>query len=807
MKAKLFSILAAFFALLTGVQADGLIIIRNPPPRPFPIPQPPPIVWQRPHYIFAPLEVVFHKVDVDIAGQRATTRVEQEFFNPNDARLEGEYIFPIPKGAHLDKFAMRIGDKEVEAELLDAGKARAIYEDIVRRQKDPALLEYTGRPAFRVRIFPIEPRERKKVSLMYTELLKVDGGIANYVYPLNTEKFSAQPLKTVSIKVTVNEDAPIKALYSPSHSVEIKRDGEKRAVVGWEANNTRPDTDFQLLFSTATTEVGLSLLTQKKEGEDGWFLLLASPGADMTKSKDANPKDVVFVLDTSGSMAGRKLEQAKKAMTFCVENLNDTDRFEIVRFSTESEPLFEKLMDATRGNRDKALDFIKGLRPIGGTAIADALKTGLKFKPAEGTRPFVVVFLTDGKPTIGETDEERIVAQVARDNASSTRIFSFGIGTDINTHLLDKITENTKAACQFVLPEEDLEVKVSNFFTKIKEPLLTNLKLEFPAGVKVTKLYPAPLPDLFRGDQLVLAGRYSGDGDGDVVLEGTLNGVPKRMVQRVTFSAKESGNEFIAQLWALRRVGWLLDEVRLRGESKELRDEVVDLARRYAIVTPYTSYLIVEDEARRGVPVTSRSFRLLDNDRGAQDILRNSWSALNGSKDGYDGALAGRANESLKNAQAPALALDRAKTENLGGVIAGNSAPADAAAGGVIAGKPGARSAGAYYRGGDGFESGYNYEAAKKAPLLGTASTVQKRFNAVDQETRWVNGKAFAQNGSNWSDTSVQALKQDAKRNRVKFASDDYFQLLEQKPESAQWLALGNSVTFTLGEEVYEVYE
>jgi Ca-activated chloride channel family protein len=785
MKAKLFAVFSALLALVGNVCADGFIIIHNPPP--FPLPHPRPWPMPRPHFVFAPLEVTFHKVDVEITGQKAVTRVEQEFFNPNNAILEGEYIFPIPKGAHLDKFTMRIGDKDMEAELLDAAKARAIYEDIVRRQKDPALLEYTGRAAFRVRIFPIEPQSRKKITVAYTELVKVDGGLATYLYPLNTEKFSAQPLKTVSMRVTLNQDSPIKALYSPSHSIDIKRDGERKAVVGWEASNTRPDTDFQLLFSTADTEVGLHLLTHKKEGEDGWFLLLASPGADVMRSREVNPKDVVFVLDTSGSMAGRKLDQAKKALSFCVENLNDTDRFEIVRFSTESEPLFEKLVDASRGNRDKALDFIKGLKPIGGTAIADALENAQKLRPENNARPFVIVFLTDGKPTIGETDEERIVAKVAREQGAATRIFCFGIGTDINTHLLDKIAERTKAVSQFVLPEEDLEVKVSNFFMKIKEPLLTNLKLEFPGSVRVTKLYPNPLPDLFRGDQLVLAGRYSGDGDGDIILDGTLNGVPKRMTHRVKFTGKESSNEFIAQLWALRRVGWLLDEVRLRGESKELRDEVVDLARRYAIVTPYTSYLIVEDEARRGVPVAQRSLQMLDRDQEAQTFYRKSWGDMREKKDGYDGALAGRGNQSLKAAEAPGVALGKARSESLGGVIAGNAAPADAsAASSIIAG-------------------GYS---GKPAPTLrGTAGEVQSKLAAVEQQTRWVNGKAFAQNGANWSDTTVQAVKADAKRNRVQFASKEYFDLLTDKPESAQWLALGNSVTFALNDEVYEIYE
>jgi Ca-activated chloride channel family protein len=234
-------------------------------------------------------------------------------------------------------------------------------------------------------------------------------------------------------------------------------------------------------------------------------------------------------------------------------------------------------------------------------------------------------------------------------------------------------------------------------------------------------------------------------------------------------------------------VGWMLDEVRLRGENKELRDEIVDLARRYAIVTPYTSYLIVEDEARRGVPVAQRSLQMLDSDRGAQSFYRKSWSELSGKKDGYDGALAGRGNQSLKAAEAPGVALDKARSESLGGVIAGNSAPSDASSVSAIAG---------------------GISVGKAAPLLrGTAGEVQSRLAAVEQQTRWVNGKAFAQNGANWSDTDIQSVKADAKRNRVQFASKEYFDLLTSKPESAQWLALGQNVQFTIGNELFEIYE
>ena len=757
MKARLLSFLFAVMLIPTVTLADGLIIVRNPPPRPFP----------SPHPVFAPLEVAYHQVDVTIDGQQATTKVDQEFFNPNGATLEGEYLFPIPAGAHIDKFTMRVGDKDLEAELLDAAKARSIYEEIVRQQRDPALLEYTGRPAFRVRIFPIEPRSRKRVQLTYTELLKADGGMVSYLYPLNTEKFSAQPLQRAAIRLRLEQTSPLKALYSPSHQVEIKRDGDRRATVGWETTNARPDRDFQLLFSTAESEVGLNLLTQKKEGEDGWFTLLAAPGAEAVKTAgEPQAKDLVFVLDTSGSMAGKKLEQAKKALSFCVENLNDVDRFEVLHFATETEPCFEKLADAGKASREKALKWIDGLRPIGGTAIHEALQRALALRPASNERPFIVIFLTDGQPTVGETNEDRIVATASPAGGAPTRVFSFGIGTDVNTHLLDKIAERTRAATQFVLPEEDLEVKLSAFFTKIKEPLLTNIKLSWPEGVRVSKLYPAPLPDLFRGDQLILTGRYSGAGEGDIVLEGLVNGQPRRLTQRVKFPEIASGHDFIPQLWALRRVGFLLDEVRLRGENTELRDEIVDLARRYAIVTPYTSYLIVEDEARRGVPLTLQTLPAQGPGSPLQSVLREGWDGLKKEKAGDTGAFNARSNKAFKDADV------------FDGAITANTSESKRA---IAAAKPAESSA---LSRADGDGSG----AKNQSPA------------------RVVNGRAFYQNGNQWTDTTIQR-QANARRQQIKFASEEYFRLLTENRDLAPWLALGRNVQFEFGGTLYEVTE
>src|SRR5262249_24241399 len=261
--------------------ADGMIVIHEPHWHPGPP------GWTPPSYVFAPLEITYHHVNVKIDGQIATTSVDQEFYNPNSQRLEGTYLFPIPNGAHIDKFSMEIKGQEVEAELLLADKARAIYEDIVRKLRDPALMEYADRDVFKVRVFPIEPNSRKRITLSYSQVLKSDSGLVGYTYPLNTEKFSAKPLKDVSIKVELTSKRPLKSLYSPSHNVEVKRDGSNCAIVGIEASDVTPDTDFSLYFAPEKDDLGVNLLTYKTGGDDGYFLLLASPGMDVKENQIA----------------------------------------------------------------------------------------------------------------------------------------------------------------------------------------------------------------------------------------------------------------------------------------------------------------------------------------------------------------------------------------------------------------------------------------------------------------------------------------------------------------------------------------
>lgn len=772
----------------------GMIIVEDSSLWPGPVPPNPlPPSWPgpdgpapRPH-LFAPLEVDYVKVQTRIIDQVAVTSVDQEFFNPNSARLEGTFVFPIPKGAHLDKFAMEIDGKQVEAELLSAEKARRIYEDIVRKLRDPALLEYAGREMFKVRIFPIEPNSRKRITLSYTELLKSDGGLVGYILPLSTEKFSCKPVKSVSVKVELQTKRPLKSIYSPTHSVEIKRDGPNRATAGYEATDVLGEADFALYFAAEKDEVGVNLLTHRTGGEDGYFLLLASPGLE-SNHQQVLPKDVAFVLDTSGSMAGKKLEQATKALQFCVENLNENDRFELIRFSTEVEPLFGKLVEVSKPNRDRAEEFVRHLKPIGATAIDDALRTALELQPgrvhhpergdrdpeavhtaAPARRPFTIIFLTDGRPTIGLTDEDQIVANVKKEDDGRTRIFCFGIGTDVNTHLLDKITEETRGFSQYVLPEEDLEVKVSGFFSKVKDPVLANPELKFSGEVRVANLYPSPLPDFFKGEELVLVGRYSGQGDSAVVLGGTVYGGSRKFAYDVKFPAESTDNDFIPRLWATRRVGYLLDEIRLHGDNAELREEVTELARKYGIVTPYTAYLIVEDERRREVPMPMRSMPGLEEDRSARAEAANSWHQFTADRGGDAGVASALSGLALRSADAPAVATLGAESAfaRRYGLVQNSSPP-----GGPV----------------DALQPG------------------QTRAVQYSQQTQFVAGKTFFQSGGQWLDSATQKTP-DAERLRIRFGSPEYFELISQHPETVPWLALGQNVQFIWARKLYEVYE
>ena len=726
-------IFIAIIILLSSINlfADGFIVI----PRPNPLPNP------------FPLEVVYHNVDVKIDGQSAVTKIDQSFYNPSQYQLEGFYIFPIPKGAVINNFTMIINGKETKAELLDSDKARKIYEDIVRQMRDPALLEYIEQNIFKLRIFPIEPRGEKKISISYSQVIESDNNLFEYVYPLNTEKFSAKPLKNVSVKVNLISSEKIKNIYCPTHEADIINTSDNHSIISYEEENVKPDIDFKLYFSKNSSPIGLSLLNYQTSNNNGYFLLSASPSIEIDQTNIEN-KDITFVLDVSGSMSGEKLEQAKKALLYCVNNLNSGDHFNVIRFSTEAYSLFNSLKKADKLNINEAIKFIEELKAIGGTNIEEAFSLAFK-NYKESNRSHFVVFLTDGKPTIGEMNDDKLVNKIVSAYKTNSRIFTFGIGDEVNTHLLDKLTDVTKAWRTYVSEDEDIEIKVSNFYDKIQSPVLSDLKLDFD-NIEVYQTYPKDLPDLFKGSNLLVFGRYKGNGNIKVSLTGKLNGRLKEFSLNKKLEKNEDEYSFIASLWASRRIGHLLDIIRLNGENKELVDEVTMLAREHGIITPYTSYLIMEDEEIR-----VRGGRLID---GLQSLAPRP--------------------ELKKENEADYFRMK--EKSGRGSVKVSEEF--------------------------QGLNSATNLNHTLQGKNRLTYKDSKGNLQNLSQQVRNVLGRAVYQQDKFWVDSELQK-RQTQNAKQIQFNSDDYFALLNNEPETSQFLALGQNVRFYYNNVYYEVYE
>ncbi len=562
--------------------------------------------------------VKHHNVDVRVRDQVAKVTIDQAFVNTGRREIEVEYLFPIPPDAAIKSMTMVVDGKELTGKLLDADKARKIYNDIVRRKKDPALLEYVGYGLFKTSAFPLAPGKPVKVVINYTQVCPRDSDTVEVWYPLNTEKFSAKPLEEVRVTVDVRSKTDIGPVYSPTHDLTVKRDPKDPTHVTAEYSdkNVLPTFDFQMYYTTSSEKVGATLLThQPVKAEDGYFMLLVSPNPRHTARK-AVPKDVVIVLDRSGSMGGDKIRQALEAVRFVLNNLNEEDRFNVVAYSDTVEPFFDELQPVNDKTLKEARSRLDAIDAEGGTYIWGALQDALKMVPdrkkgGDGDRPAYVLFLTDGKPTVGDggKKEEKVIINdaVKANKDKHARIFAFGVGYGVNVRLLDKLVMKNHGRSDYVKPKEDIEAKISSLYRKIRNPVMTDLAVEIE-GIEIRKTYPRQLGDLFEGDQLVVVGRYSHDADWvtaseaklvqrDLVVRGRFQGKKETFEYNVTVNppGHDSRYEFVEQLWALRRIAYLLDEIALGGEEQELVDEVIRLSKEYGIMTPYTSFLADEE--------------------------------------------------------------------------------------------------------------------------------------------------------------------------------------------------------------------
>ncbi len=587
-KTFLFVLWIALMALSVPVARaqDSLQPEATPPPITIPpcsdCPVPPPVTWN-----MAGLEIPYQRVDVTIENQVATTRVEQLFRNPNDWMLEGTYYFPLPPGAAVSELTMWVDGAPIEAKILAKDEARAIYDAIVRQLRDPALLEYVGADAIQANVFPIPPGGERKIEIEYSHLLTAENGAFRYAYPQSAGLYTHTPLDEQSIRVEVISNEAIRTLYSPSHRVAVDRPTDFRAVVGYEDANVIPTEDFELYYTVSPEEIGLTLLSYKEAGEDGFFLLLVAPGIE---PGEVVAKDVILVLDTSGSMEGEKMAQAREAAAYVIEHLNPEDRFALVNFNTGVNLYEPQLLPATAPGAFR--QYIDSLSALGGTNISSAL---LEAANLVGERPTTIIFLTDGLATEGITDTPLLLETVGAAMPPNARLFAFGVGDDVDTVLLDTLAAEHRGATTYVRPGQAVDEAVSAFYAKVGSPVLTDITLH-TGDIRIDQLYPVEMPDLFAGTQLVVAGRYREGGATTITLSGTANGVPQTFTYAGQTFRGEGGEAFIPRLWATRAIGHLMQQIRLGGEDPELVRSIVNLSTRYGIITPYTSFLIEEDD-------------------------------------------------------------------------------------------------------------------------------------------------------------------------------------------------------------------
>ena len=595
----------AFVVLLlwsNACLADGMIVpvqaFRDGPPRfDRAIPMP---------------EIRTHRVDARIEGRVAHTRVDQIFYNNHAHTIEGMYIFPLPRGASVSGFSMFVDGTEVIGELLDKDEASAIYERIVRERLDPAILEYVGTNIFKARVFPFEANSEKRVKISYDMVLERSGNTYEYVYPLSTEQFSPVPLEEVVVEVSVRSEAPLSNIFSPTHDVEVSEADEVTYTVAYEESQVTPDIDFQLFFDVPDDDMGFNVLPYKQEGEDGFFIALISPRYKFAEDL-AIPRDVVFVIDKSGSMRRGKFEQAREALLYSIRALGEEERFGLVAFSSTVRLFESRLLPATEANVVKAESFLEELEVIGGTDINRGLKEGLDlFESSDALK--IMVFLTDGLPTIGVRDVKTILDDANHWNLRNVRIFAFGLGYDVNTYLLDMLSRESRGASEYVRPEERVDYRVKRFFEKLSLPLLADVEVEI-GGVKTYDVFPRYFTDVFKNTQMLMAGRYKQGGRLSLSLLGTRSGRDVAYEYATELPGADTERDFVPRHWASQKIGFLLEELRSGGEDEEVLDEIVYLSKRYGVMTPYISFLIREDtpvaraetrsEAKRS-PMTTR---------------------------------------------------------------------------------------------------------------------------------------------------------------------------------------------------------
>ena len=732
-------LVAALLASPAALRAQGELIprpcIRECPPgarcRPRPCPDPVPR---------AAVERVSSDVRAELADGVLRYEVTEVFVNRGGGIEEADYLFPLPRNAAFEDLRLSINGELVSGEALDANEARRIYEEIVRRQKDPALVEWMGSGLLRTRVFPIQPGERRTVVVRFNVVAEREGDALRVDYRRGVRQPQPDRLRAsirspeerprARFSLYYRPDARFGAPYSPTSALDVTDSAGRRRVRVREGAG-----DVTILLPVRRgNAAAVSLLAHAPDDEPGYALVTLVPPA---RRAAPLPRDVTFVVDVSGSMRGQKIVQAREAGKQLLSSLEARDRFRIIAFSDGVETFREGFVPASEENLRAARRYLDELRAEGSTNISGALAEALdhgdddtRFVPERdnetdeanpvrrGGRLPLVLFVTDGEPTVGDRDPESIAATAARTRGRA-RVFTFGLGADVNAALVERLALEGRGTAQFVRPEESVERAVSLVASRLTQPVVTDLTVRAD-GVRLTRTLPSGPVDVFSGQDVVLLTRYEGSGQAELVFSGRTADGPVRWTQTVRFPERERRNPFVARLWATQRLGWLSAERRRNGGSPETDEEIRRLGMRFGIPTELTSYFVKEP----GMDIVAQTRR---------------------------GAIGG----ATGNALAPIAVAPEARRERA-------------------------------------------FDAAKTAAAQRSAVTISAadqaavaEGHATALETRRAGNRRFTLRDRVWTD---DALADSLRLVRVKPYSDAYFALLARVPELSEPFALGERV-------------
>ena len=601
-------VMAAFLTLML-IMKGSLLSAQNPNTRAWAANVITPQCYRSSVASVQPLRVTNVRARVRIVEQVATTTLDIELKNSGNQREMAEFLLPVPDGAAIRGFTFQGSGAEPTAELLTKDNARATFEAIVKRLKDPALLEFAGYNLVRTSVFPVEPNGEQQVRLTYEHLLNVDGDRIDYELPRSQSVALDTPW---DVEVEIRSSLRINTVYSPSHQLEIVAQGKKHQIVRIAEHSRLDPGVFALSYLLQRGAVTASLFAYPDADQaGGYFLLLAGTSVDDSSPQQRSiDRELTLVIDHSGSMRGEKIEQAKNAAVSVLEGLNDGESFNVIVYNDSVESFATAAVQKDKETLAAAKQFVSGIRANGGTNLHAALVESLRPRPLRNSLP-IVLFLTDGLPTVGVKSEHAIRNAASEANVYSRRVFTFGVGYDVNTPLLDKISLNTRAFATFVLPNEDIEMKVSRVFRGLDGPVLSSPVLQSlgadgePDAGRISELLPHQLPDLYSGDQLVLLGRYTGTAPLHFTLSGAHADGRKQF--QFDFNTTNGGakNAFVGRLWATRKIAALTDAIRDMGavadsakkedpKLKELTDEIIRLSTEFGVLTEYTSFLATE---------------------------------------------------------------------------------------------------------------------------------------------------------------------------------------------------------------------